>query len=444
MTSRIRVIAVTAAGLIALSGCGFKGAYSLPLPGGAAHGKTYHVTAIFSDVQDLTVQAAVRVNDVAVGDVTGIKIGTTPGSPGYLKANVDMSVNESTHLPANAVATLEQTTLLGEKFIALSPPTGTAPEGNLATRTTPIDASETSELPSTEEVFGLLSQVLNGSDLADLQTINIEVSKALAGRETAVRGALTQLNTFVSGLNAQKQEIVRALDELDRFSTALKDQNATIATALTDLGPGLRVLADERAQFTKLLTDLSTFGDVATHVIKSSKNQTIVALRDLQPILGHLAAAGKALPRSLEVLFTFPFPRDSSQASPGDYTNAQAAVDLTPIVCLALDNLGLAGATDLINHNPLISQLLGPDILSQILGGQGCPTSGSVNSTQTGSRSSTSSGGKTTTGSTTTGPTGTTGATGTDGGTSTPTPTPSPTDTGLARLLNGLLGGDNG
>jgi ABC-type transporter Mla subunit MlaD len=285
--------------------------------------------------------------------------------------------------------------------------------------------------------------VLNGSDLADLQTINIEVSKALAGRETAVRGALTQLTTFVTGLNHQKHEIVRALDELNRFSGALAKQNATIATALTDLGPGLRVLADERAQFTRLLTHLSTFGKVATHVIRASKKQTIIGLRDLQPILGHLAAAGKALPRSLEILFTYPFPRDSSQASPGDYTNAQISLNLTPLLCAALDSLGLTGATNLINNNPLLGQLLGPNLLNRVLGGQGCPQSGSVSNSVNNGRPSTATGsGDPAAGgnSGTPGATGTTGTTGGAGG-GTPSPIPSPTDSGLAQLLNGLLGG---
>jgi phospholipid/cholesterol/gamma-HCH transport system substrate-binding protein len=433
MTARVRVVAAVAAGLLALTGCGFKGAYSLPLPGGAAHGKTYHVTAIFSDVQDLTVQAAVRVNDVAVGDVTSIDIGTTPNTPGYLKANVGMSINASTHLPANAVATLEQTTLLGEKFVALAPPTGTAPVGNLATaQPAVIDASATSNLPSTEEVFGLLSQVLNGSDLADLQTINIEVSKALAGRETAVRGALTQLNTFVTGLADQKHQIVRTLDELDRFSSALAKQNGTIATALTDLGPGLHVLADERAQFTKLLTHLSTFGRVATHVIQASRSQTITGLRDLQPILGHLAAAGKSLPRSLEILVTFPFPRDSSAASPGDYTNVAAALNVTPILCAAFGNLNATQLLELVKSNPLVAQLLGSEK---------CPKSISVSNAVSNLQRDA------TTGDSAPGAAGTTGTSGESGSTGTgspPVPAPSPTDSGLAQLLGGLLGGGSG
>jgi phospholipid/cholesterol/gamma-HCH transport system substrate-binding protein len=430
MKARVRLLAGLAAGLVALTGCGFKGAYSLPLPGGAAHGKTYHVTAVFSDVQDLTVQAAVRVNDVAVGDVTSITLGTTD-----LQAHVGMDINQSVHLPRNAVATLEQTTLLGEKFVAISPPTtgavGALTDGDVISNN---GSGSTSNLPSVEEVFGLLSQVLNGGDLADLQTINIEVSKALAGRETAVRGALTQLNTFVTGLANQKQEIVRALDSLNRFSSALAQQNGTIATALTDLGPGLKVLADERAQFTALLTDLSTFGKVATHIIKASRTQTITGLRDLQPILHHLAAAGAALPRSLEILVTFPFPRDSSAASPGDYTNFQAGLNITPILCSAFANLGTAQVIALLlgpNRNTL-EALLGSQLFNTIVSTGTCPSS------VTGSNNVVAP------------PTGATG-TGSGGGTSTPpptgagpSPTPTPSTTGLTQLLTGILGGGHG
>jgi phospholipid/cholesterol/gamma-HCH transport system substrate-binding protein len=419
MIARRRVLAAVTVGLLAVTGCGFKGAYSLPLPGGAAHGKTYHVTAIFGDVQDLTVQAAVRVNDVAVGDVTSITLGTKD-----LKAHVGMEINESVHLPANAVATLEQTTLLGEKFVALAPPAKGA-EGTLANDAV-ISTGSSSELPSVEEVFGLLSQVLNGGDLADLQTINVEVSKALSGRETEVRGALTQLDTFVSGLNSQKQQIVRALDNLDRFSSALVKQDGTIDTALTELGPGLKVLADERAQFTALLSDLSNFGKVATHVIDASQADTITGLRDLEPILSHLAAAGADLPQSLEILVTFPFPRDFSQSAPGDYVNFAASLDLSPVICAAFANLSPAQLTAILATSA--------SLITSLLGGASCPSASTVLTPVTSTPPLTSTGGSTS---------------GTPAGGSTspspsPSPSPTPTSSGLGTLLGGLVGGNTG
>ena len=325
--SRLRLLVVAVAGLLALSGCGFKGAYSLPLPGGNAGGSTYHVTAVFDDVQDLVPMSAVRVDDVAVGDVTTIDYDPADG-----KAHVGMRIRTSVHLPANSTATLEQTTLLGEKYVAIAPPTAEPPTGKLADGAV-IDANATSNLPDVEEVFGVLSAVLNGGDLQDIQTINVEISKALTGREQDVKSALNQLNTFVAGLDNQKHQIVRALDELERFSGGLAKQTGTIATALDDLGPGLKVLADERVQFTNLLTDLAKFGRVATHIITSSRAQTVAGLRDLQPILRHLRAAGTNLPHALELLITYPFPRNIDRAIPGDYNGLHLTYNADPVFC---------------------------------------------------------------------------------------------------------------
>jgi len=327
MTRALRAAAALVAAVTVLTGCGFKGAYSLPLPGGSGNGAVYHVSAYFDDVQDLVPMAAVRVDDVAVGDVTGITY-----VPSLNKAKVTMRIKKSIHLPANAVATLEQTTLLGEKYIALSPPSTAAPEGVLADGAV-INDNATSNLPDVEEVFGVLSAVLNGGDLQDLQTIDLEISKALGGREEAVRSALTQVDKFVGDLDSQKQQIVRALDQLDRFSTALAKQNTTIANALDNLGPGLKVLADNRVEFTKLLTDLSKFGQVATHIITSSRAQTVAGLRDLKPILSRLQAAGTNLPRSLELFPTYPFPRGIANAVPGDYNGLYATLNADPLFC---------------------------------------------------------------------------------------------------------------
>ena len=328
--------AVAVASALLLSGCGFKGAYSLPLPGGSGGGAVYHVTAVFDNVQDLVPMAAVRVDDVPVGDVTAIKY-----DPAAHKARVTLRVKKSVHLPANAVATLEQTTLLGEKYIALSPPSGSGAEGVLADGAV-INDNATSNLPDVEEVFGVLSAVLNGGSLQDLQTIDLEISKALGGREQQVRSALAQVDRFVSDLDGQRHQIARALDQLNRFSAALANQNKTIASALDNLGPGLKVLADERVQFTQLLTDLSKFGQVATHIIKASREQTVAGLRDLKPILARLNAASSNLPHALELFPTYPFPKNIAGGVPGDYNGLKLTFKADPLFCVLVPQLPLS------------------------------------------------------------------------------------------------------
>lgn len=315
-----RLLGRRTAGLVALvalgaAGCNFHGAYSLPLPGGASHGKQVVVTAVFSDVEDLVPDSAVRVNDVAEGQVTNITLGKD------LKAHVTLSINAGAakNLPANSVATLSQSTLLGEKFVAVAPPDGATPQGHLHTGEVLSD-SQTNILPDVEQVFGVLSTVLNGGDLGDLRTINVEITKALQGREQAVRGALHSITRFVTDLDTQRHQIVRALDSLDHLSTVLAGQTGNIQTALTRLGPGLKVLADQTPQFVRLLTGLSRFGRVTKHLITASRADTVANLRNLQPILAHLAAAGSNVPHALEILVTYPFPRNDEIDTPGDYT----------------------------------------------------------------------------------------------------------------------------
>ena len=76
------------------------------------------------------------------------------------------------------------------------------------------------ETPSVEveEVLGALSLLLNGGGLAQLQTINRELGEALEGRESAIKATLDELDTFIGGLDQQKEEINRALDSADALA----------------------------------------------------------------------------------------------------------------------------------------------------------------------------------------------------------------------------------
>jgi phospholipid/cholesterol/gamma-HCH transport system substrate-binding protein len=317
-----RRLATTAAALLcvgSLTAC--EGIYDLPLPGGAATGSdAYRVTVDFADVLDLVPQSSVKVNDVTVGAVDGIRL------VGW-HARVTLRLKKSVHLPDNAVAELRQTSLLGEKFVSLSPPTTEPPQGRLGDGDT-IPLQRSGRNPEVEEVLSALSLVLNGGGVAQLKTINVELTRAMAGHEEDIQAAIRQLDTFVGGLDADKSEVVRALDGLDRLSARLAAQKGDIATAIDNLGPGLKVLADQRAQLTRMLTALSDLGRVGTRVINASKADTLANLRALQPILTKLAEAGANLPGALEMLVTYPFPQAATGAVQGDFTNLRITADL--------------------------------------------------------------------------------------------------------------------
>jgi phospholipid/cholesterol/gamma-HCH transport system substrate-binding protein len=327
--ARAAATAVTAVvAMAALGGCGsggFTGIYDLPLPGGAAlGGHPYKVTAQFANVHDLVPQAAVKVNDVAVGRVSRI---TLPKN-GWT-ADVTMLVNGKVHLPANAYAQLAQSSLLGEKYIQLSAPADGSGQGTL-TAGSVIPMSRTNRDPEVEEVFGALSLLLNGGGISQLRTITTELNKALNGNEPQVRSMLERVDTLTSSLDDHRTDITDALDGLDRLSATLAARKQQIGTVLDDLSPGLKVLDEQRGSLVTMLRSLETLSGVAVTTINRSKADMVADLRALAPTLGNLAGAGRDLPRSLQVLLTYPFTDEVLNGIRGDYLNVYLSVTAVP------------------------------------------------------------------------------------------------------------------
>ena len=331
--TRLLAVAATVLALPALAGC--QGAYDLTLPGGGAGGPSYHVTVEMADALDLVPQSAVKVDDVTVGSVEGIEL------QGWT-ARVRLRVQDHVRLPDNAVASLKQTSLLGEKYVSLSAPTDAAPVGHLGDGDV-IPLSRSGRSTEVEEVLGALSLLLNGGGVAQLKTIETELNSALHGNEGTVRDLLGRLDDVVGSLDQQKSEIVRAIDSIDTLSSRLSARRGDIATALDDLPAGLKVLADQRRQLTTMLTALSDLGDVGSRVIRASTDDTVANLKALSPILDKLNEAGDSLPASLELLLTYPFPDRALDAMKGDYTNLHMTVDLDARSLLSIAGLDLGG-----------------------------------------------------------------------------------------------------
>jgi phospholipid/cholesterol/gamma-HCH transport system substrate-binding protein len=317
--------AVTAVCLAGCSSGGFNGIYSLPLPGGASLGShPFQVTAEFTNVSDLVPQSAVKVNDVAVGRVTKIYL-----PPHSWTAHVTMLVNGSVHLPANAVAQLTQSSLLGEQYIALSAPPGVPPVGRLSNRAV-IPLPRTTANATVEEVFGALSLLLNGGGLAQLHTITTQLNAALSGNEPQIRSLLGEIRVLISNLNAHKQDIVSALDGLNSLSATLAARNGQISHVLGHLSPGLEVLNEQRAQLVTMLNALHNLTGVAVDTINKSQASLAANLRALAPTLRELANAGNTLPLALQVLLTYPFTDQVLKDIKGDYLNAYLSLAAAP------------------------------------------------------------------------------------------------------------------
>ncbi len=319
------LVAGLAAGAVALSGCSV---YDVPLPGGADTGDNpIQVKLIFRDVLDLVPQSTVKVNDVTVGKVKSIKL------KGYI-AEVTVALPKDIRLPDNAKAEIRQTSLLGEKFVSLSPPEDPG-TGRLANNDV-IGLDRTGRNPEVEEVFGALSLLLNGGGVGQLKTIAAELNNAFDGRESDVRSVLDQIRLFMSQLDNNKDSIVAALENTSRLAVQLRKQDGTIKSALDNIPETLRSVNRQRADLVKLLQALNRLSGVGVRVIKASKESTINSLRDLAPVLEGFAKAGDNFPKSFQVFLTYPFVDEAIGRDPqvarnlhmGDYTNLSVNLDI--------------------------------------------------------------------------------------------------------------------
>ncbi|WP_405680428.1 MCE family protein [Streptomyces sp. NBC_01238] len=325
------VVAVLAVGVglaLVVTGTGlpsFTGIDQVPLPGGADLGDhPYEITAEFADVLSLAPQSSVKVNDVAVGRVTKISLNS-----GSWNAKVTMRVNGKVELPENAYAHLEQSSLLGEKYIQLSPPASGTARGRLADGDR-IPLTRTNRNPEVEEVFGALSMLLNGGGVNQLKTITTELNKALAGREPQVRSMLNRVDTLVTNLDGHKGDITDALDGVNRLSATLATRKQDVGTVLTGLSPGLKVLEKQRGSLLTMLRSLDTLSTVAVDTVNKSKADMIADLKALAPTLKALADSGSDLPDSLQVLLTYPFTDEVLRGVKGDYLNVYLDVTAMP------------------------------------------------------------------------------------------------------------------
>ncbi|WP_436492418.1 MCE family protein [Actinokineospora sp. HUAS TT18] len=354
--NRLKLLAVGGAAALTLSGCGFTGIYDLPLPGGADLGDDpYSVKIQLRDALDLVPQSGVKVNEVAVGRVDQIAL----SSDGWT-AEVTVLVNRGVSLPANALAKLRQSSLLGEKYIELSAPPGDKAQGVLAEGAV-IPVERTNRNTEVEEVLGALSLLLNGGGVEQLQSITKELNLALAGNETNIRGLLDNVNTMVTELDAGKADITRAIDGINRLASSLNAQRDQIVGVIDNIGPGLQVLTEQRQQLVTMLQSLNTLSGVAIDTVNKSQDDLVADLKALAPTLQKLGEAGSDLPKSLELMFTYPFTDQAVKGVKGDYFNLYLKLDLN--LQSVIDNLGRS------RQNPL--QDLGlPGPLSGIAGGQ--------------------------------------------------------------------------
>jgi phospholipid/cholesterol/gamma-HCH transport system substrate-binding protein len=310
--------------ILTATGCAFQGVNSLPLPGAVGRGpgaSIYHVE--IANVGHLESNSPVMIGDVVVGSVGKMTV------KGW-HADVEVSVKPDVVVPANAVAKVGQTSLLGSMHMELNPPLGQPPRGRLKPGAT-VALDKSSTYPSTEQTLALLSVVINSGGLAQIGDIIHNVNAALSGREGQIRDLLTRLDSFVGTLDQQRDNIIASIRGLNRLADTFAGKRDVITQALRRLPPALEVLIRERPRITEALDKLRVFGDTATRLVNDTQADLVKNLQNLEPTIRALADIGPDLDEAIAYTLT-PYPYSQNlidRAVRGDYENVFVGVDFT-------------------------------------------------------------------------------------------------------------------
>lgn len=316
-----------------LTSCTWRGIADMPLPVGRGTGSD-HVTIYVQmpDTLALNTNSRVRVADVWVGTVRAI---TLKNWIATLRLDLDPGVK----LPANATAKIGQTSLLGTQHVELAAPKNPSPQPLRSGDTIPLRNS--SAYPTVERTLASVAVILSGGGIANLDAIQTEVVNILDGHADQIREFLGRLDTFVTELNRQRDELTRAVDSTNELLTIVADRNDTLDRLLTEIPPLIQHFADTRELFADATESLGRFSSAADRALADARPNLRRSLQSLQRPLGQLVKASPFVAGALKLGLTAPFNIDDvTQVIRGDYVNVSAALDLT---LSTIDNTTLTG-----------------------------------------------------------------------------------------------------
>jgi phospholipid/cholesterol/gamma-HCH transport system substrate-binding protein len=315
VTRLARTLGVLLAGGLLAAGCSLPGETQGPV----------QLTATFSDVGDLVTGHSVQVADVRVGSVTKIQLTKD------FKARVTMKIKDGLHLPADSVAILRTTSLLGEKFIELRPPAVDADHPRTAKVLVDGDQiASTRAAPELEFVAEEAVQVLGAVAANDLAEIVQTGGVGFAGRAVELGQLIDSLSGVSSTLADQTGNLVSIIDGLDKATSTVAGSNQELDALLVNLSKTTQVLSDNRDLTLQTLRDLTRFAKAQnTEVFRPYKAKVEAQVKQLDAVLDLVAQRRGELATLADWLVQFV--QKTPKGVPGDFAQIYLWLAIAPL-----------------------------------------------------------------------------------------------------------------
>jgi phospholipid/cholesterol/gamma-HCH transport system substrate-binding protein len=255
-------------------------------------GNTYH--ADFADSAGLKKGDDVRVAGVKVGTVTSV------GLDGA-KVRVGLRVDTGIHVGTDSRAEIKIKTLLGQKYIALTPAGAGSLEGDipLARTETPLDVTA---------AFNGLGQRAGEIDTNQLAKAFDTLAATFKDTPPYVHQSLRGLERLSTSIASRDNELHALLNRANGVTQTLASRDAQVAKLINDSNLILETVYQQRTVVHKLLVDTAAVAQQLSGLVR--ENRAVIG-----PALTHLHATLQILQRNQDNLdetihLAAPFIRD--------------------------------------------------------------------------------------------------------------------------------------
>lgn len=249
-------------------------------------------SARFDDIQELVVGHAVRISDVNVGTVLGIKL------DGY-EAVVEFTVENGRVVPEGTTASVSVTSLLGENYLALRPP-GDPDAPPLESGATLTSAGTSASVEELAVELLALTRAVHGRDVAAIVQAGA-VGIGPRGRE--LNELIRTVGSVTDGLAAQSEVFGALLTDLDAILPTLAQDATAIGETIDLAADATGSLAEQRNRIVTVVADLTALAVSLDEEVLAPHRERLTRIIDqLAPVASVVAEERDRLVTAIEQL----------------------------------------------------------------------------------------------------------------------------------------------
>jgi phospholipid/cholesterol/gamma-HCH transport system substrate-binding protein len=198
---------------VAASSCASLNAAALPQPGNTYRGG-YDIVIEFANVLNLPERAKVVMDGTTIGVVDTIKLG---------KSDVDVTarIDRSVQVPADVRAVLQQSTVLGDIYVAFDRAVGPAGSGVPLHAGDRIPLAQTTSPPQLEDTLANLANFVASGSIQRVQNAIIDINRVTPARTEQLRAIASQTSRDLSDLSGNIGTVDQWLNGLSGTANVL-------------------------------------------------------------------------------------------------------------------------------------------------------------------------------------------------------------------------------